>query len=159
MWVTLYIQDSNRNGILLLDVKIEMQKTTEKQFILSIFKHKIFKLIFSEIIDFLRLFASLPQIDYQVIDNLFGLTNMDMCDTFTREGASPYTLSEIQQSPWWEMNKILFLSKENWAKICENEVKNFVESTSKFANKLNKICSVSFVHFCKFLSTKICWKP
>ena len=41
MCVTLYIQDST-----LADVKIEMQKITDKQFILLVFIHTIFKMDF-----------------------------------------------------------------------------------------------------------------
>ena len=54
----------------------EIQKITDKQFILSIFINTILKLIYYEIIIFLRLFASLACL----------CNNMKMCDTFTLGG-------------------------------------------------------------------------
>ena len=46
-------------------------------------------------------------------------------------------------------------SGENGRHFRENKVENFVERTLRFLKILNKICSVSFVHFREFRSTKI----
>ena len=68
---------------------------------------------------------------------------------------SPDTQSEIWQSSWCKMEKSYdFYPTKKEQKFSKNG-QNFCKSTSKFANILNEICLVSFVHFCEFCSTKI----
>ena len=48
---------------------------------------------------------------------------------------------------------------ENGRNFRRNEVENFVETTSKFAEILNETERILIVHFCEFRSTKILLKP
>ena len=73
------------------------------------------------------------------------LNNMKMCDTFTLSGGL-----NRQKSNKRGKNSI-FIERN----FRENEVKNFVKSTSKFVKILNETERISFVHFREFPSTKI----
>ena len=120
----------NTNRIHLLDVKIEMQKINDKQF--------------------LSIFISW----YHLLLVPYLLNKIKICDTFTLRGGggSPDTLLEIQQSPWCEREKNQFYRK--WTKILQKWGRKFRRKYIEIHENFNETEKISFVHFQEFFFNK-----
>ena len=126
----------NTNRIHLLDVKIEMQKINDKQF-LSIFINTILNWYIKKF-----LFSW-----YHLLVVPYLLNKIKICDTFTLRG-SPDTLLEIQQSPLCEREKNQLYRK--WTKFLQKWGQKFCQKyieIHKILMKLKKFRSFIFRNF------------